>query len=205
VKDIFAIDPFWHLAEAVSLQEAAALIAGYDPHQLALAVGETDIHPTYPKYYPVIRALRQAVASGMLKAKEEWLHEVDEISEYEHVTDVLQVSETIVKIDDLKKWLSDKGVQVTFFFPAAKPDYLDRQHKCYSPKLAAAIRVWEAVNSDAGLMHGTTAKQAMMKWLRRHADHYGLTKDDGNPNEQGIEEIAKIANWDTKGGAPRTP
>jgi hypothetical protein len=60
VKDIFAIDPFWHLAEAVSLQEAAALIAGYDPHQLTLAVGETDIHPTYPKYYPVIRALRQA-------------------------------------------------------------------------------------------------------------------------------------------------
>jgi hypothetical protein len=54
-------------------------------------------------------------------------------------------------------------------------------------------------------MHGTTAKQAMMKWLRRHADQYGLTKDDGNPNEQGIEEIAKIANWDSKGGAPKTP
>jgi diketogulonate reductase-like aldo/keto reductase len=127
----------------------------------------------------------------MLKAKKEWVHEVDEISEYEHVTDVLQVSETIVKIDDLKKWLSDKGVQVTFFFPTAKPDYLDRQHKCYSPKLAAAIRVWEAVTADTALMHGTTAKQAMMKWLRRHADHYGLTKDDGNPNEQGIEEIAQ--------------
>ena len=45
----------------------------------------------------------------------------------------------------------------------------------------------------------------MMKWLRRHADQYGLTKDDGNPNEQGIEEIAKIANWDSKGGAPKTP
>ena len=24
-------------------------------------------------------------------------------------------------------------------------------------------------------------------------------KEDGNPNEQGIEEVAKIANWDTKG------
>jgi hypothetical protein len=29
-----------------------------------------------------------------------------------------------------------------------------------------------------------------------------LTKEDGN-NEQAIEEIAKIANWDMKGGAPR--
>jgi hypothetical protein len=54
LKDIYAIDPFWHLTEAVSLQEAAALIAGYDPHQLALTVGENDVHPTYPKYYPVI-------------------------------------------------------------------------------------------------------------------------------------------------------
>ena len=72
----FAIDPFWHLAEAISPQEAAALIAGYDPHQLALTVDETDVHPTYPKYYPVIRALWQAVASGMLKAKEEWVQEV---------------------------------------------------------------------------------------------------------------------------------
>jgi hypothetical protein len=41
--------------------------------------------------------------------------------------------------------------------------------------------------------------------LRQHANKFGLTKDDGNPNEQGIEEVAKIANWDTKGGAPKTP
>jgi hypothetical protein len=32
------------------LQEAAALIAGYDPHQLALTVGEIDVHPTYSKF-----------------------------------------------------------------------------------------------------------------------------------------------------------
>ena len=115
------------------------------------------------------------------------------------------MAETIVNIEDLKKWLTDKGVQVNFFFPSAKPDYLDERHKNYSPKLAAAISVWEAVTADTSLMHGTTAKQAMMKWLRRHADQYGLTKDDGNPNEQGIEEIAKIANWDSKGGAPKTP
>ena len=205
MKDIFDIDPFWHLAEAVSLQEGAAIIAGYDPHQLALTVGETDIHPTYPQYYPVIRALRQAVASNTLKATAKWKQELDEITEYEYVTDVLMVSETIVKVEHLKKWLSDKGVTTNFFFPTAKPNYLDQRHKNYSPKLAAAISVWEAVTSDASLMHGTTAKQAMMKWLRRNADQYGLTKDDGNPNEQGIEEIAKIANWDSKGGAPKTP
>jgi hypothetical protein len=54
-------------------------------------------------------------------------------------------------------------------------------------------------------MKGKTVKQALLKWLRKNADKFGLTKDDGNPNEQGIEEIAKISNWDTKGGAPKTP
>ena len=32
-----------------------------------------------------------------------------------------------------------------------------------------------------------------------------LTKEDGNPNEQGIQEVAKIANWDPKGERPRRP
>ncbi len=141
MKDIFAIDPLWHLTDAVSLQEAAALITGYDPHQLALTVGETDIHPDYPKYYPVVRALRQAVSSGTLKAKQEWVYAIDEVSEYELATDVLKVADTMIQVEDLKKWLSDKGVQVNFFFPSAKPDYLDQRHKNYSPKLAAAKRI----------------------------------------------------------------
>jgi hypothetical protein len=54
-------------------------------------------------------------------------------------------------------------------------------------------------------MRGTAAKQAMIRWLRRNADKFRLTNDDGNPNKQGFEEVAKIANWDGKGGAPKTP
>jgi len=40
---------------------------------------------------------------------------------------------------------------------------------------------------------------------RQYANEFGLTKEDGNPNEQGIDDVAKIANWDTKGGAQRSP
>ena len=47
--------------------------------------------------------------------------------------------------------------------------------------------------------------KALIVWLRQHANEFGLTKEDGNPNEQGIEDVAKIANWDTRGGAPKTP
>jgi hypothetical protein len=71
--------------------------------------------------------------------------------------------------------------------------------------LAAAISAWQVVNADMDLIKGTTVKKVLLKWLRKNADRFGLTKEDGSPNEQGIEEIAKIANWDSKGGAPKTP
>jgi hypothetical protein len=44
-----------------------------------------------------------------------------------------------------------------------------------------------------------------MKWLRENASEFGLSDDDGKPNETGIEETAKVANWQPGGGAPKTP
>jgi hypothetical protein len=87
----------------------------------------------------------------------------------------------------------------------AGPDYLDHFHAHYAPKLAAAVEAWKAISNDPQLRSGKSVKQALVVWLRQHANDFDLTKSDGNPNEQGIEEVAKIANWDTKGGAPRTP
>lgn len=81
------------------------------------------------------------------------------------------------------------------------PDYLDPQNPRYAPKLAAAVRAWQSV-TDAGGKH---PKQALAKWLREHAAEYGLTDDEGKPNETGIEEAAKVANWQPGGGAPKTP
>ncbi len=205
MKEMFGIDPLWHLTEAVSLQEAASLIAGYDPHEIALIIEDSDVLEAYPKYYPVIRALRQAVSSKTLEAcKTEWVFGYDEDTDYEYNTGILIAEETMVRVDDLKVWLSESNCKFNFFFLSTTPDYLDQSHKNYSPKLAAAINVWEAVTSNSSLMHKTTAKTAMKKWLRMNASKYGLTKDDGKPNEQGIEEVAKVANWDSKGGAPKT-
>ncbi len=114
---------------------------------------------------------------------------------------------TTILVKDLQDWLRGRGFKSGFFFPQAEdtPDFLDQNHKNYAPKLAAAIGAWQAVNADPELIKGKTVKQALLKWLRKNADQFGLTKDDGNPNEQGIEEISKISNWDTKGGAPKTP
>jgi hypothetical protein len=85
------------------------------------------------------------------------------------------------------------------------PPYLDHQNPFYAPKLAAAVRVWMAVALDGwdGKKH-SSPKQKIETWLRDHAHQVGLTKPDGSENEEGINEVAKVANWGAKGGAPKT-
>ncbi|MGQ0677394.1 MAG: hypothetical protein ACT4N4_15095 [Rhodospirillales bacterium] len=108
-----------------------------------------------------------------------------------------------VEVESLKEWLASRGFQRGFFFPTPveAPGYLDPNNPRYAPKLAAAVRAWQAVQDPAG----RHPKQALAKWLRENAVEFGLTDDEGKPNETGIEEAAKVANWQPGGGAPKTP
>lgn len=110
---------------------------------------------------------------------------------------------TTISVDTLRKWLVSRGICTGFFFPAGSeaPDYLDPNNPRYAPKLAAAVRAWQAVTEP----NGKHPKQALAKWLREHAAEFGLTDEEGKPNETGIEEAAKVANWQPGGGAPKTP
>jgi hypothetical protein len=112
-------------------------------------------------------------------------------------------AKTMIGVDELRALLKSKGLNTGFFFSAATgdPDYLDPDNPRYAPKLAAAVRAWQAI-TDAGGKH---PKQALAKWLREHAAEFGMADDDGRPNETGIEEAAKVANWQPGGGAPKTP
>ncbi len=83
--------------------------------------------------------------------------------------------------------------------------YLNPDHPHYAHKLAVAVKVWEALDADPSLLRKSPPKKAMIKWLESHADKLGLIKDNGEKNKVGIEEIAKVANWNIKGGAPKTP
>jgi hypothetical protein len=110
---------------------------------------------------------------------------------------------TTVQVPALREWLAMRGMRTGFFFPQAAdaPDYLDPRHARFAPKLAAAVRAWLAVQDP----QGKHLKQALAKWLREHSAEFGLSDDEGKPNEQGIEECAKVANWQPGGGAPKTP
>ncbi|MCK5519455.1 MAG: hypothetical protein KAI61_08570 [Alphaproteobacteria bacterium] len=123
------------------------------------------------------------------------------------IPNTVNIDRTILTVVSIKLFLKSRGFITGFFFPESvvTNEFLDPAHQYYAPKLAATVNAWTAVSSDNNLLNGKTPKQAMEKWLREHASQFSLTKDDGNPNETGIEEICKIANWRPEGGAAKTP
>ena len=187
---------FWLLCDELSVVQAALLIVGADPGTQDF-IDQQGAGNRPEGYTAAKAALTNAIRGKRLRAN---------IIEYEDVAEP-SWHLTTVSVEDLRVWLRSRGINTGFFFqePQADPDYLSRSHDNYSPKLAAAIEAWKAVSGDDQLRRGKTVKQAMIVWLRQHANEFGLTKEDGYPNEQGIEEVAKIANWDKKGGAPKTP
>ena len=196
---------YWRLCEELSIYQAAHLLIGMAPGEVeAMAAQCADLTPrSYMRYSTEIEgaltAIKRAVKRGYIKAN--IVHEsVDLIGE---LPDTINPDETFVDVDSLKKWLRSKGVNTGFFFPEGTeaPDYLDESNPRYAPKLAAAVKAWQSV-TDPGGKH---PKQALMKWLREHASEFGLTDDEGRINETGIEEVAKVANWQPAGGAPKTP
>lgn len=108
-----------------------------------------------------------------------------------------------VNVESLKQWLRLKGFTTGFFFPEpmATMDFLDPLNPRYAHKLAASVKAWQAI-TDAGKR---SPKQALDKWLREHAAEFGLTNEEGKPIENAIEECSKVANWNAKGGATKTP
>ena len=116
---------------------------------------------------------------------------------------------TTIQREDIMEWLLTKNLRPPFFFEQSttKPAYLDPKNQYYSPKLAAAVRAWEAVTSDPKYRdNGKAPKSNIEKWLTSHAKEFGLVKEDGEINNDAIKnQISKVSNWKTDGGAPRTP
>lgn len=218
---------YWRLNDELSVVHAALLIAGFNPADYSY-VEDWEPHNRPAEYQAAFSALKNAIMAKRLPATVrhgakykgfiEWLENVEEEPNYDE--DVARINGssyiykqepdwflTTIYLECLRDWLIKRGFKPRFFFPTAtnKPDYLDIQHPNYSPKLAAAIEAWLAVTDTPELSKAKSIKQTIMIWLRSHAGRFGLIKDDGNPNESGIEEVAKVANWETKGGAPRTP
>jgi hypothetical protein len=197
----------WRLCDELSVVQAALLVAGADPSCDAEYVESWEVEQR-PLGYEAAKtaignALRRATIKGQLTPNYEYDINGNSCGV---VAGSIDLGKSRVDVQSLRSWLSDRGLRTGFFFPqpVVVGDYLDPKHPRYAPKLAAAVLAWLAVGSEPALV-GKTPKQALTKWLREHAPRFGMTDEEGKPNETGIEEAAKVANWQLTGGAPKTP
>lgn len=195
----------WRLCDVLSVKEAALLYAGCDPSGHTGAQLEDWRVDERPKGYEAAKAaITRALQRGQIEGRFLGMpdHDINGTVCGE-IPGTVDLNESHVEVDSLRNWLFGRGIRTGFFFPdtAGAPDYLDPENPRYAPKLAAAVRAWQAVTDTAG----KTPKQALAKWLREHSAEFGMTDDEGKPNETAIEEASKLANWQPGGGAPKTP
>lgn len=199
---------FWRLCDELSIIQATLLIVGVDPSDHQFSVEGNAKSPT--GYEAGKAALVNAINGGRLSAnvKFEVIERWDPDSEcmFEDTNESLDVHETTIELEELKRWLLERGFSEGFFFTdqSTTAPYLDEKNPRYASKLAATVRAWLSIESEDDL-EGKSPKQALMRWLRENGRDYNLTDEEGKPNETGIEECAKVANWQEKGGAPKTP
>jgi hypothetical protein len=197
---------YWRLCDELTVLQAALLVAGVDPttHEFVEKWNAEDRPLGFDAAkHAITNALRRGAISGRV------------IEHCEHdsfgnpsgvIPDTVDPAASRVELESLRAWLRSRGLKTGFFFPGNddRPDYLDRTHPRFAPKLAAAVQAWMAVQEIAEAS-GKSPKQTLVKWLRENAAAVGLTDEEGVVNETGVEEVAKVANWQLTGGAPKTP
>ena len=197
---------YWRLCDHLSVVQAALLVVGHDPSSEANYVEGWAPERRPTGYEAAKTAITNALKRGAIEGNLVKDADFDMNGNFDGWKEgTIVLSESQVEVHSLKTWLSERGFTTGFFFPdgAAAPDYLDPYHPRYAPKLAAAILAWRFAEGES--LAGRSPKQALVKWLREHAADFGLSDEDGKPNETGIEETAKVANWQPGGGAPKTP
>ena len=252
------INSLWSLADWLTVEQAAALIVGYDPNKVYFNKSEGDIYYADESGVAVVDCscsiqtalivLKNAINAGKLKVK--IVHDSRPVnpSDFHTLIDMMECGEyydpgyesiagndehhcngyfvknnpswnkTYVAVDELRAILSSKGQCSGFFFKdltnsTNAADYLKPKHPRYSPKLAAAIYAWEEME-DENKLRGKNPCSAMIIYLTSNYLELGLfhEKDNlkngtkaGDINKTAISEVAKIANWQPGGGAPKTP
>lgn len=200
---------YWRLCDDLSINEAAHLLIGIDPNELeAQEAADRFLAPSsHAKYIMDLSAATRAISCGLrrgvIKGVAVWSGVRLDESIPIGPDDSVDADKSSVEVDSLRHWLISRGIRTGFFFPdgTEAPDYLDPTNPRYAPKLAAAVCAWQSV-TDSG---GKSPKQALTKWLRENAALFGMADDDGMPIKQAIDEVAKVANWNHSGGAPKTP
>ena len=229
--DLWRLTPHYTIVEAAALiigadPECVYLIDDYEDTRDFYVNGEhsNKFHPVYTaiKRSLINKSLNCANTDTLMEALEHMRPPQQQLAQgepqperiklvmkLESLTPSVCQSQAILSASEIKTWLKKEGFTTGFFFPNANvnnvPDYLNKDHPCFTPKLYAAIRVWEGVALD-GDNYGKP-KQRMTKWLEARAADLGLIHEVSGPSyEKGdlkstaIEQICSVANWNQDGG-----
>lgn len=198
----------WRWCDELTIMQAALLANGIDPGIEGCHVEKLDIDKRPGGYEAAKHAITRSLKSGKVKG-EVFLEMSSDWNGNEYEKEgTVDVQRSIIDVESLKTWLEvERGVRPAFFFPAVElktiPDYMNPKHLRYSPKLAAAVKVWQAME-DENLLRGKPVMSAMNDWMEMRYKELELIWK-GEINKTAIAECAKIANWKTEGGATKTP
>lgn len=191
----------WKLLDELNVFQISLLLAGRDPAPLERVPYSEWSDEIVDAVAPYLTSLKSAIQTGRLDTLfQPWTYDNEDID----------WTRTLVDVWTLRVWLGKKGMHDTFFdLPpldfGLTLDLDDASSPFYSPKFAAAAAARNAVAGDPARRRGKSPKQAITVWLTENAEKYGLLNPDGSMNKQGIEDVAKVANWQPSGGAPKTP
>jgi Vesicle coat trafficking protein Sec16 mid-region len=193
-------------SEHLSLHVSACLMAGFRPRQFAdMEKCDNELAAELMDCYDgAISALKSGLLHHTLGGRIVPMYTIDsQTSKKDVEVNSVDIEKSEVNVKDLQEWVAKHGVKPSYFLPGAfnGPDYLNPSHPRYSAKLAAVVFAWQAVEK----VDGKSPKQALLKWLRENAASFGFTDADGNPQNSTLDDLAQVANWQTNGGAPKTP
>ena len=199
----------WRLCDKFSIVQAALLAIDVEPSVEGKNVETKPIEERPPGYeamkYALVQALQAKQISGNLVRDPARVKTDAHGMNVSLIASAVHLHQSSVEVASLGSWLDKHGIENRFFSleRTATRAYLDPDSPRYAPKLDAAVRAWEAMDNPH-LLSGKTPKTALMNWIRQHATELGLVGENGRPNQTAIEEVAKVANWNPKGGAPKT-
>jgi len=121
-------------------------------------------------------------------------------------------SRTYVNVEDVKKWLRQRGFTKGFFFTstAVEPysstlnavesdDFTDQSHEHFAPELVLAVAAWRALAQTQKFPRGP--KAAICAWIEGHPEEW---RGEGALSSATKDRIATLVNWNKSGGAPRS-
>lgn len=220
----YVISEWWKFVDDFTVHQAALLIVGVEPNsETGTHCKRWPLHQQPDGYGILTQALSSALINGDLDGRQlpDHLYDFNE-NDCGEIEGSVDIQRSTVKRDSLVRWLSARGHRRGFFFPETPadtglPDYLNPDHPRYSDKLAAAVRVWQAMD-DETLRGKKGLVPAMTGWLESRYKEFRLvhkqsgrgkggvvTHSIGDRNDGAIKAVAQVANWKVDGGAMPAP